>query len=172
MKLKIQADALNQVLQVVTRASHARGLYPAYSLARLEAIPAQGLRLTCFNGEYAITGYAPAQIEKLGDLAVNAATLVEFAKTLQGEIELNETSQQGLQISSASSKAHFVTAEPVIQAVPAVGADGISLRGADVLQLLRVSPYAARDGSRLVLTGARLRVQADGISSLAADGFR
>ena len=87
IELTIQQNSLAAALNVVTRASKQGGLVPAFELVRLEASSGR-LTLTCFNGEFAASGYIPAQCQDLASACVNAGTLREVVQAVEGEVTL------------------------------------------------------------------------------------
>ena len=175
IELTIQQNSLAAALNVVTRASKQGGLVPAFELVRLEASSGR-LTLTCFNGEFAASGYIPAQCQDLASACVNAGTLREVVQAVDGEVTLH-FDESDLRLASGSNKTCLRTSSEGIPALEGVETgETISLSGKDLRRLAGVALFASTDDARAALQTVHLSFFKDEqgqpvLQAQAADGF-
>lgn len=174
MKLTVNAEAMTQGLNLVTRALSARPAHPAFEGVLFETSD-QGLEVTCTNGELSIRSVVEAQVAEDGVALVPARIVSELMKKLDGEVKLSVGADKRMAINSQGSKTTIMTmgAADFPDIVDLRGGDSVSLPMETLKEAITKVIFAiASDELRKILTGCLMEVTDEEIRFVALDGFR
>jgi DNA polymerase III subunit beta len=176
MDVTIQQTSLHRALRVVGRAVATRPTLPILTNVLLHA-EADGVRLTGTDAEIGAVTTVAAHVAAPGRAVVPARLFAEYAAQLPAEpVRLRlDPARPRLQVRCGRYTAGFATVDPdEFPPLPRVeGADSLPLDARRLREgLERVAFAAARDESRPVLSAVCLRCGPDGLTLMAADGFR
>ena len=179
MDLYIDRNELSRGLARVQGVVERRSTSPVLSYVLLAANE-DGLRVTATDTEVAFIGDLSANVEKKGELAVDAANLFQIIRSLsEPTVHLTLGSGQRLEIRSGQSffRLPGVPAEEY-PAIPAFNAQGVANMQTSVIRrLVEQSNFAvATDDSRYGLNGAHVEEINDDagrrLRMVATDGHR
>lgn len=174
MKLSVFQENLVRALTTVNRFVAAKAQLPVLANVLL-ATDKGRLRLSATNLETGINFWTGAKIEKEGALCAPAKILSEYVASLPaGKIDL-ELKENSLFLSSGHYQASFVCL-PVAEfpGVPTLtGEPKISLESQVFSKAIsQVVFAAAQDEGRPQLNGVLMRLEKEGLSLVATDGYR
>lgn len=179
MDLYIERDELGRGLARVQGIIERRSTHPLLSHVLLHAREG-GLRMTATDTEVAYIGELAANVQKPGQIAVDAANLFQVARALpEPTVQLTSTANKRLEIRSGRSQFKLPGhAAEDFPALPAFDAMGKAMVAERVLRRLveQTSFSVATDDVRYGLNGAHLEeIEVDGARRLrmvATDGHR
>ena len=179
MDIYIDRDELSRGLSRVQGVIERRSTHPLLSHVLLHARDG-GLRMTATDTEIAFIGDLAANVEKPGQIAVDAASFFQVVRAMpESTIRLTLTSNQRLEIRSGRSdfKLPAVAAEeyPPLPAFEATGT--VPIAEDELLRLIEQTHFAvAADDARYGLNGVHMEEREDkGVRHLrfiATDGHR
>jgi DNA polymerase-3 subunit beta len=176
MRITCLQENLSRGLGVVGRAVATRTTLPITNHVLISTDDSR-LKLSATNLEVAISCWLGAQVEEEGAIAIPAGLLTDFVGSLpSGTITMNVPSgTQSMEIQCAKSEAHISGQKAdEFPPIPQIG-EGVTTKiSASALRTAigQVIFAAATDDSRPVLTGVYARFSGDGLTIVAADGFR
>jgi DNA polymerase-3 subunit beta len=179
MHFFIDRDEFSRGLAHVQGVVERRSTQPVLSHVLLHAREG-GLRLTATDTEVAFIGELAANVDKGGEIAVDAANLFQVVRSLpEATVEISGTSNNRLEIKCGRS--HFKLpgmAAEEYPALPAFDARGSAKIGEGTLRrLVDQTGFAiATDDARYGLNGAHLEERSDGerklLRCVSTDGHR
>ena len=176
MELTIDQATLSRALRLVARVVPTRPALPILQMVLLEA-EAGRLHLSASDAELAMTTTVAAEVGKSGRVAIPARLLSDYVAHLPAEpLRLAfDSARHRVRAVCGPFVATFATAEadefptlPDTSGHAAVDLEADRLRDA----IARVAFAAARDESRPVLSAVLFDFAAEGLTLVAADGFR
>jgi len=180
MKLTISKTNLETAVTAAARATNARSALPILDHVGLSAYE-DGGRLTVAgtNLEMRIERtFTRVDVEEGGAIAVPARTLVDLVKMLpDGPVALETDDKRvALAVKTDATEA-TIKGQPYEEfpalTVPKDDTAGITFDAGDLTDMVgRVAHAAATDESRLILTGVLLKLEPEGLTLAATDGFR
>ena len=176
MRITCLQENLSRGLGIVGRAVATRTTLPITNHVLISTDDSR-LKLSATNLEVAISCWVGAQVEEEGAIAIPAGLLTDFVVSLPSDtIKMSVPSgTQSMEIQCAKSEAHISGQKAdEFPPIPQIG-EGITTKvsaGALRTAIGQVIFAAATDDSRPVLTGAYARFSGDGLTMVAADGFR
>lgn len=178
MKITPQTDNLASVLELVGRAVKPRSATPILSAVLFEADKeTQVLRLSATDAEISISIRAGAPVQQSGRSAIRAGVLASVVKSLSGEAaELSATASGATLATKQGSYAiHTYPAGdfPRILEFPSGEGSRFTVPSRALANSIqKVLPFASRDDSRPVLSGALVCFEDGTLTLVATDSYR
>ncbi len=174
MKVSLLQENFSKALGIVSRSIAPKAALPVLSNVVL-ATDKGRLKLSATNLESGINLWLGAKVEKEGSIAIPAKVLTEYVSSLPPEKISLQVKENTLFLASSGNKANFsggpVADFPKIVSFP--GKSDLVFKKSDFSEKLnQVIFAAASDEGRPVLTGILLRVDKNGLSLVATDGYR
>ena len=176
MDLRIDQAGFARALRHAGRAVPAQPRLPVLHAVLLESGP-EGLRLTATDLDVAVTASAPAEAPEPGRVAVPGRLLAEFVSELPAEPVHLRLDAKGKRLRAECGRFTAAFATIDADAFPALPAgEGAATMELDAPRLRaaieRVAFAAAQDDQRPVLSAVLFDVGDQGLTLVAADGFR
>ncbi len=176
MKATCQQENLQKALSIVGRAAASRASLP---ICQNTLMNAEGnfLRLTATDLAISMTAQIPAEVTQEGSTTVPNRLMTELVNALPKEqvsMENGDGSHQ-LKINCLSAESNIVGMDPEeFPKLPQVEDASTFLLDAEHFRkaIARVTPCAASNDSRPVLTGIYIKLQDQQFTMVGADGFR
>ncbi len=174
MKVSLLQENFSKALNIVSRSIAPKAALPILSSLVL-ATEKGRLKLSATNLECGVNLWLGAKVEKEGAIAVPAKVLTEYVSSLPPEKINLQVKENNLLLSSSGYKANFsgspITDFPEIASFS--GKSDLVFDKEDFAKnLTQVIFAAATDEGRPVLTGVLLRLNKQGLSLVATDGYR
>jgi DNA polymerase-3 subunit beta len=176
MKVHVKQQQLAHSVSMVSRAVSPRSTLPV--LANILVKTDNGrLRLSATNLELGITSWIGARIEGEGAITVPARTFTDLISNLPSEnVTLTlDNSTQTLNVRCGTSETNIkgIDAEEFPPIPEPNLENGVPLNVTNFKEMVQQVAFAAStDEARPVLTGVLLKLEDDGITMAATDGFR
>lgn len=175
MKFSVSASALAAALGTVTRALSARALNPILEGVLIESA-GHGVRLTCADGNTAITALVDATIDTEGTVVAPGRLFTEFVRRSgTGFLSVNVAPNRSIRVSCGGSRMNLAGLNPDEFPRPNLGdcKRRVTLPHAILREMLeKTLPMIAPADLREVLTGCYLETRGGDATMVGMDGFR
>jgi DNA polymerase III subunit beta len=175
MKFSVSASALAAALGTVTRALSARALNPILEGVLIESAD-HGIRLTCADGNTAITALVDATIDTEGAAVAPGRLFTEFVRRSgTGFLSVNVAPNRSIRVTCGGSRMNLAGLNPDEFPRPNLGdcKRRVTLPHAILREMLeKTLPMIAPADLREVLTGCYLETRGGNATMVGMDGFR
>lgn len=176
MQITCLQENLNKAIGMLNRVAPNRAAMPIVQNVLLKAKDSR-LQLTATNLEISMTTWIEAQVEEEGQTTIPIRFLNDFINSLPHEPIAIRTgaNEHSLHFTCQKAKANIAGADPEnYPPVPHVDEDKMAvINASDFRQAIaRVTPCAATQEARPVLTGVNIAFEDTHFAMAAADGFR
>ena len=175
MKFEIQQEELQKALDVIANVVPAKTTLPILTCILMEIAEGK-LKLSATNLDISITTATnKVEIKAEGRLAVPAAKLVPFVRSLRsGTVTL---AQKGKDIQVTSGKSRLTEKTMKVEEYPALKVlkekDGLELEAKGLIDMINDTSYSvSRDETRPALMGILWEIRADSLTLVATDAHR